>query len=119
MWNYNELNVRNAVIDGWSLEDAGRGFASADFENTGIMEVEAIISCDPVTKGSQEWFNDENAALEAERSGYCKIIPVAELPDNFEMDGYSLRWFGWIDTPENRQAIDDFCKDSAEDRKAC
>ena len=83
------------------------------------MEVEAIIDCDPVTEKSQEWFNDENAAIEAERTGFCSIIPVEELPENFEWDGCSLRWFGWIDTAENRQAIEDFCKNNAKARRAC
>ena len=119
MWNYEELDVRNAVIEGWTVEEAGRGFTTADFENTGMMEVEAIIDCDPVTEKSQEWFNDENAAIEAERTGFCSIIPVEELPENFEWDGCSLRWFGWIDTAENRQAIEDFCKNNVKSRKAC
>ncbi len=112
MWNYEELDVRNAVIEGWSIEEAGRGFAVVDFDHTGMMEVEAIVACDPVTERSQKWFSDENAAKEAEKTGYCKIIPVNELPENFEMNGYSLKWFGWVDTPENRQAIEEYCKNA-------
>ena len=34
------------------------------------------------------------------------IIPVDELPENF-----TRRYFGWIDTPENRERIAAFCKE--------
>lgn len=44
------------------------------------------------------------AAKEAKRIGFCKIIPVKELPKGFDM-----RYFGWIDTPENRKAIENYC----------
>jgi len=48
---------------------------------------------------------DEDAAKQAEKDGFCKIIPVEELPEDFE-----YRRFGWVDTPENRAAIESYCK---------
>jgi hypothetical protein len=33
-----------------------------------------------------------------------KIIHENELPENFDR-----KYFGWIDTPENRKAIDEYC----------
>ena len=48
--------------------------------------------------------------LQSERIGYCKIIPVNELPYNFYIDGHDVRFFGWVDTPDNRKAIKEYCK---------
>lgn len=42
---------------------------------------------------------DEEASRAAAEDG-LPIIPENELPEAFE-----FRWFGWIDTPENRQRI--------------
>ena len=55
-------------------------------------------------------YNDGLAAREAERIGYCKIIPVDELPNPFIYNGINRRYFGWVDTPENRKRIEEFCK---------
>ena len=54
---------------------------------------------------------DEDCAIEAERSGFCKIIPVEELPKNMVYNGNDRRYFGWIDTPENRRRISEFFKE--------
>lgn len=62
------------------LEKIDDCFFGADFENTDYL-----------------------AAKEAKRIGFCKIIPVKELPKGFDM-----RYFGWIDTLENRKAIENY-----------
>lgn len=93
-----------AIKDGWPRESAERGYDIFDFDGTGILEIEAIadvyLSC-----GSDEGYDDDACSIEAERSGFCKIIPVDELPENFDR-----RYFGWIDTPENRKAIKEYCE---------
>ena len=48
---------------------------------------------------------DSSASIEIKRIGFCRIIPVDELPENFDR-----RYFGWVDTPENRKAIKAYCE---------
>lgn len=100
-----------AIAEGWSREDAERGYTIFDYDGLGICQIEAIGDCYP-TSEPDDGYDDEACAYEAERSGYCKIIPVDELPENFEANGHSVRWFGWVDTPENRKAIDKYCEEA-------
>ena len=101
----NDINY--AIKNGWSKEDAERGFCICDFEGLGLYEINAIFEAHIETYNS---YDDELAAREAERIGYCKIIPVDELPNPF---GYftknDRRYFGWINTPENRKNIKEYC----------
>lgn len=91
---------------GWSKEQAERGYEIFDYDGTGLLIIEGIYD---VFSGDCD---DEECAREAERSGYCKIIPLNELPKNFMIDGYNAsEWFGWVDTPENRKAIEEYCKE--------
>ena len=105
-YNYpTEEGIKYAMEQGWSKEQAERGFEIFNFDGTGMLEIEAITDC--YIKGG---YDDDEASKEAERIGYCKIIPIDELPNPFIYDGISRRYFGWIDTPENRKAIEDYCK---------
>ena len=105
-YNYpTEKGIKIALDCGWTEEEAKRGFTIIDFDGTGMLEIEAITDCYPYGD-----YDDDEASKEAEKIGYCKIIPVDELPDPFIYDGNSRRYFGWIDTPENRKAIEDYCK---------
>lgn len=97
--------IKYAMEEGWTREQAERGFEVFDFDGLGLLEIEAICDCYP--DGD---YDDEAAAKEAERTGYCKIIPVDELPDPFIIDGTSRRYYGWVDTPENRRRIENFVK---------
>ena len=45
---------------------------------------------------SMNVFEDDEQAVEAAVADGIKIIPVDELPENFDR-----RYYGWIDTPEN------------------
>ena len=103
-----------AIDEGWNKESAKRGYGIFDYDCTGMLEVEAICACYPTDEYEKNLEDgekfDEVCAHEAERTGLCKIIPVEELPENFEHDGNSLRWFGWVDTPENRKAIEKYCR---------
>ena len=105
-YNYpTEEGIKYAIEQGWSKEEAERGFAIFDFDGTGMLEIEAITDC-----YIRDDYDDDEAAIEAERIGFCKIIPIEELPDPFIYDGNSRRYFGWVDTPENRKRIKDYCK---------
>lgn len=90
--------IMEAIYDGWSDVDAQRGYTTFDMENTGILciqRLDCIYYDTDVT--------DEDCARQAEIDKYCKIIPVSELPEKFP-----YKYFVFVDTPDNRQAIVDF-----------
>ena len=95
-----------AMEDGWDREAAERGYDIFDFDNTGLLEVERIDAC--YAECNCEDVTDDDCAIEAERSGFCKIIPADELPNPFIVNGYDRRFYGWVDTPENRKAIEEY-----------
>lgn len=82
----------------WSDEDISKGYAIFDFDGTGMLEIEEI-GCMNAFDG-----DDDKATEQAIKDG-IKIIPIEELPENFER-----RYLGWIDTPENRKRIKEYCK---------
>lgn len=67
-----------------------------DFDGTGMLEIQAL---DGSFNGS-----DSIAVKKAVEDG-VKIIPVEELPINFDR-----RYLGWVDTVENRKLIEEHCK---------
>ena len=73
-----------------------KGYVIAAFDFTDMLEVER--------DDSMNVFEDDEQAVEAAVTDGIKIIPVDELPDNFDR-----RYYGWIDTPENRRAIQRYC----------
>lgn len=93
----NDRAMVKEVVGDWGPERCNRGWDIFDFDCTGMLEVEAIEDVGA--------YDDDQAARMAEASG-VKIIPVDELPDNFDR-----RYFGWVDTEENRQKIAGYCKD--------
>ena len=94
----------------YEREVAERGYTIVYFDFTDMCEIQALAAVfmaidedgDLIAPDNQ--CDDEDCAIEAERSGFCKIIPVDELPENFDR-----RYFGWVDTPENRKAIQEYC----------
>ena len=102
-----EVEVAILLDEGYSILQSVLGFGIFNYNGYGLLNVESIGA-----------FNyDEDAAREAERIGYCKIIPVNELPYNFYIDGYDARYFGWVDTPDNRKAIKKYCKKLEDESK--
>lgn len=97
--------IEHGRMEGWSLEACERGYDIFDFDGTGMLEINAIGDVYLVPGTNCDGYDDEACAIEAERTGFCKIIPVDELPENFDR-----RYFGWIDTPENRKTIEDYCE---------
>lgn len=83
-------------------ESSELGFAIFNPCGYGMYEIERI---DDLYAGTD--VTDEDCAREAERIGYCKIIPVDELPKEMPEN---MRYFGWVDTPENRKAIANYCE---------
>lgn len=72
-----------------------KGYAVTDFDCLGIYEIQKIDE-------ENKFADDEEAVEQAIKDG-VKIIPVDELPEKFDR-----RYLGWIDTPENRKAIEEY-----------
>ena len=68
------------------------GYGIFNYDGTGMMEIQRIDEMGVFA-------TDDEAVDQAIRDGY-KVIPVEELPK-----GFDRRYPGWIDTPENRAAI--------------
>ena len=83
-------------VDDWGVENCNRGYEIFDFDGTGMLEVNKI---DELCV-----FEDDEEAVEQAIKDGMKFIPIEELPENFER-----RYLGWIDTPENRKQIAEFC----------
>ena len=94
-WNNDSESVEDVVSD-WGIENCNKGYEIFDYNGTGMLHIEAIgdVGC---------FDDDRKAAKQAIKDG-IKIIPVEELPDIFDM-----RYLGWIDTEENREAIKNYC----------
>lgn len=73
------------------------GYLIVDFDGSGMLE----IQCDDRFGKFQD---DREAVSQAIKDG-IKVIPVNELPENF-----GQKYSGWVDTPENREAIAKHCK---------
>lgn len=107
-----EKMVQAGVECGWTKEESERGYLILDFDGTELLEINRIDCVYEETDDSRyNDVTDEDCAREAERSGYCKIIPVDELPENMVYENNNLRYFGWVDTPENRENIRKFFED--------
>lgn len=96
-----EEGIINAIEEGWDEEQAKRGFDI--FDSGFALEIMLIDDC---FSNDDLGNTDYLAAKEAEKIGFCKIIPYKELPKGLNLNE---RHFGYIDTPENRKAIENYC----------
>lgn len=99
-----EKHIKYAIKEGWEREEAERGYTIFSLGDNGPLHVERIDDA----YSPNDDIDDEDCAKEAEKNGYCKIIPVSELPVVMYYMGRDLRFFGWVDTPENREHIKRF-----------
>jgi hypothetical protein len=76
------------------MGEVRKGYVIAAFNFTDMLEVD----------DSMNIFEDDEQTVEAAVADGIRIIPVDELPENFDR-----RYYGWIDTPENRRAIQRYC----------
>lgn len=74
------------------------GYGIFNYDGTGMLEIQKLDD-------RNTFKTDEEAVTRAIKDG-IKIIPVNELPWNFDR-----RYLGWIDTPENRAAIAAYCNE--------
>lgn len=84
------------IVNDWGADICNKGYDIFDFDGTGMLEINRI---DEVCA----FESDEEAVEQAIQDG-IKIIPIEELPENFDR-----RYLGWIDTEENRKAIKEYC----------
>ena len=70
-----------------------KGYEVTDYDGTGLLEIQTV-DLDGIFE------TDSEAVKQAIKDG-IKIIPVEELPKNFER-----LYLGWIDTLENRKRIE-------------
>ena len=98
--------------EGLSGLDVMRGYGIFDFDQTGILEINRY-ECMYGGTGVEEYDNvtDEDCAIQAQKCGYCSIIPVDELPEHMMYEGEDRRYYGYVDTPENRERIRQFYAD--------
>ena len=88
------------AISIWGIEKVNRGYDIFDFDGTGLLQIEEISDTDA--------FNcDDEAAVRQAIIDGIKIIPIEELPSNFDR-----KYLGWIDTPDNRQRIKEYCSEN-------
>lgn len=92
----NDRNAVRQVVNEWTVETCNKGYNVVDYDGTGMLEIQRIYDV-----GAFE--NDEDAVEQATKDG-IKLIPIEELPENFDR-----KYLGWIDTPENRQVIQEYC----------
>ena len=64
-----------------------------------------------IKNGAIEYCSDDYAAVAQAIKDGIKFIPVEELPENFDR-----RYLGWIDTPENRKHIEEYCAEMDDSR---
>ena len=92
--NNNEGYIEDMVED-WGVDYCNRGYAVFNFNLTGMLSIKSIFD-----------YTDEEAVQKAKADGYS-FIPMEELP---EIMPECLRYFGYIDTKENREIIQDCCQ---------
>ena len=83
------------VIEDWGVELCEKGYDIFNYDGTGLLEINRIDDVDA--------FGDDDGAVEQAIKDGIKIIPIEELPEKFDR-----RYLGWIDTPENRKAIQEY-----------
>lgn len=107
----NEEMKRVGREHGYTDLEVERGYGIFEFNQTGILIINRF-DCMYVGTGIDKYddVTDEACAAHANESGYCKIIPVNELPLHMMHKGEDKRCYGYIDTPENRQRIWAFFK---------
>ena len=102
-YDNDELRVEE-IVEEWGAELCNQGSDVFEFGSSNLIE---ILKIDSVGA-----FEDDEAAVEQAAKDGVKFIPVNELPENFDR-----KYLGWIDTPENREAIRKYCEGNAEEKE--
>lgn len=100
MQSFGREEMIDDAIYTWGIEKVNKGYDIFDFDGTGMLQIEEINDTDAFN------CDDEAAVRQAILDG-VKIIPIEELPSNFDR-----KYLGWIDTPDNRQRIKEYCSEN-------
>lgn len=82
------------VVKEWGVEACNKGYALFDYNNTGILDIEAINEVGA--------FEDDATAIKQAIADGETLISQDELPSQF-------KGIGFIDTVENRKALKNYC----------
>lgn len=80
-------------------DTTGKGYLIVDYDDTGLLNIQR--------DDDLRVFPDDESAIVAAVTDGIRVIPEEELPENFVLKGP-----GWLDTPQNRKRIEDWCKTS-------
>ncbi|MBO5969897.1 MAG: hypothetical protein J6S14_15525 [Clostridia bacterium] len=90
----NDEHEVELLVKAYGAESCNRGYEVFDYDCTGLLCIEKIDDIDVFEC-------DADAAIQAAADGIA-IIPKKELPDELPAD---MKFYGWIDTPENRAKL--------------
>lgn len=96
---YSDEEIVKDIVSDWGVENCNKGYEVFDYDGTGLLDIEAI--CDVGAFDS-----DDEAVKQAILDG-IEIIPIEQLPINMPKD---MRFYGWVDTEENRRNIAMYCR---------
>ena len=97
-YHHNEKAVKD-IVEMWGAENCNKGYDIFDYDGTGLLEIEAI--------GDVEAFDSDDEAVKQAVLDGIEIIPIEQLPINMPKN---MRFYGWIDTEENRRNIAKYCR---------
>lgn len=98
LYHGNEEAVKD-VVETWGAERCNKGYDIFNYDGIGLLEIEAI--------GDVEAFDTDDEAVKQAVLDGIEIIPVEQLPINMPKN---MRFYGWIDTEENRENIARYCR---------
>ena len=101
---YGNLETVKKIVKTWGTERCNKGYDIFDYFNTGMFQIDGI-------EDVKAFETEEDAVEQAIRDG-VKVIPIEELPE-----GFDRRYLGWIDTPDNRDAIAEYTDKYCSKRK--
>ena len=96
---YDNMDDVELIVNRYGVDTVNKGYSIKAFNDDGIESVYTLFEVSA--------FSDDSDAVEAAVKDGVKIIPVGHLPNNF----YD-RWYGYVDTPENRKRIYKYCKNN-------
>lgn len=97
-YHNNERTVKD-IVETWGAENCNKGYDVFNYDGTGLLEIEAI--------GDVEAFDSDDEAVKQAVLDGIEIIPIEQLPINMPKN---MRFYGWIDTEENRRNIAKYCR---------
>lgn len=96
---HNNKEIVNDIVRMWGAENCNKGYDVFNYDGTGLLEIEAI--------GDVGAFDSDDEAVKQAVLDGIEIIPLEQLPINMPKN---MRFYGWVDTEENRRNIAKYCR---------